>query len=195
MWPEIFEFLRIMTAVVLCSGAVKLVDDYLDKEFDHCVGRKNWADYWGQGSLIYAMLFLVIAAGIHAAVSMSLFLASYIVGMFNDLKSVFPSRLKGWQESFFVMAVGILCFGWNLMFFAVFFIWGVQLFDDCLDVRTDCLAGQRNFACRFGTLECFLLGVMAFIFAGWINETVFWPVFSGTAFFYAVLLKFQGARV
>lgn len=195
MWPEIFEFVKIMISVILCSTAVKLVDDCLDKDLDVCAGRRNIAEVIGNGTMVYAMLFLVIAAGVNAAVSMPLFLASYIVGMFNDLKSTFPSRLNGMQEAFLVMLLGVLFFGWNSMFFALFFILGIQLLDDCLDLRTDVLTGQRNFAHRLGVTECVILGIMAILIAGWINEQIFWPVFFGTAFFYVSLIKYQGARI
>ena len=195
MWPEIFEFVRTMIAVVLCSAAVKLVDDYLDKDLDFRAGRRNIADAMGNGTMVYAMLFLVIAAGMNTAVSMPLFLASYIVGMFNDLKSRFPSRLNGLQETFLVMLLGVLFFGFASMLFALLFVLGIQLLDDCLDLRSDVLTGQRNFAHRFGVTECVISGIMAILLAGWLNEQIFWPVFFGTAFFYVSLIKYQGARI
>lgn len=195
MWLEIFEFMKIMIAVIFCSAAVKLVDDYLDRDIDINAGRNNWAESIGNGSMVYAMLLLVIAAGINASVSMPLFLASYIVGMFNDLKSIFPSRLNGFQESLLIMLLGILFFGWNLMFFAVLFILSLQLIDDCLDAHTDRITGQRNFAHHLGVIECVILGIMALLIACWINEQIFWPVFCGTIVFYVILLKYQGAKV
>lgn len=195
MWLEIFEFVKIMIAVIFCSAAVKLADDYLDKDLDINTGRNNWADFIGNGTMVYAMMLLVLAAGMNAAVSMPLFLASYIVGMFNDMKSIFPSHLNGFQESLLVMLLGIIFFGWNLMCFAVFFILALQLFDDCLDVHIDSITGQRNFAHRFGVTECVVLGIMSLLLACWINEQIFWPVFCGTIVFYIALLKYQGAKV
>ncbi|MDF2569333.1 MAG: hypothetical protein K0R55_937, partial [Sporomusa sp.] len=63
MWQEIFNFLSTAAAVACCSAAVKLADDYLDREFDAIAGKTNWAEILGQGTMLYAMFLLALAAG------------------------------------------------------------------------------------------------------------------------------------
>jgi 4-hydroxybenzoate polyprenyltransferase len=179
-------------AAALCSVAVKLTDDWLDRDRDLAVGRSNWAAAIGGGAMVYAALFLALAAGVNAAVSLALFFASYVVGMFNDLGRLLPSRLSGWQESVLVLAAGMAVCGWRTMLFAVLFVAAVQLFDDCLDRTGDRLAGQRNFACRLGMAECLLTALFLLLAAWWLNPALFGPVLAGVALVYCGALRFKG---
>ena len=176
-------------AAALCSLAVKLTDDWLDRDRDAAVGRINWATRLGTGTMVYAALFLALAAGINAAVSLALFFASYIVGMFTDLGRRLPSRLTGWQESLLVLVAGAMLCGWRTMLFAGLFVSAVQLIDDCIDLAGDRLAGQRNLACRFGTAECLLGGLTLLLAAWWLDAGLFTPVFAGVAAVYCLDLR------
>jgi 1,4-dihydroxy-2-naphthoate octaprenyltransferase len=182
-------------AVAICALAVKLTDDALDKETDLAAGRRNLAARLGPGTMVYAALCLAVAASINAPVTLSLFFASYIVGMFNDLRQAFPSRLRGWQESALVTLLGVILFGWHLMLFSLLFILAVQLTDDCIDMHSDRLCGQRNFACRLGWLECWLAGLIALLAAWWLDEKLFYPVLAGTTAFYLLTLRCQGVKI
>lgn len=192
MLSEIFEFITISLAVFFCAAAVKLADDYLDKEIDAHSGQPNWAEKLGSATLFYAIIFLIIAAGLHSSVSLPLFLASYIVGMFNESEHVFPSRLTGLEESLLVLAVGLLLFGWQSMLFSLSFMLAVQLFDDCLDVQRDKIAGYSNWAYRFGIVECLLLGGLCVVFAWYVNRVLIVPVITSTVFFYCMLFVKRG---
>ncbi|HEY3425606.1 MAG TPA: hypothetical protein VGL27_12475 [Negativicutes bacterium] len=187
MWPEIFEFAAIALSVICCAAAVKLADDYLDSDLDRHSAQFNWANVLGPGVMLYAMLFIVFAASINAPVSMSLFLGSYIIGMFQGMKERYPSRLNGFQESVLVFILGTIFWGWKLMLFAVMFVLSVQLIDDCIDIHIDGLAGYRNLAYRFGVLECMLLALLMLLLSWWIYQPIFLPVFCGTAFFYMIM--------
>ncbi len=192
MWPAMFEWLATALAAGLCSLAVKLTDDWLDRDRDLAAGRPNWAAAIGTGTMVYAALFLTLAAGINAAVSLALFFASYIVGMFNDLGRLFPSRLSGWQESLLVLAAGLILAGWRTMLFSLLFVAAVQLLDDCLDRADDRLAGQRNLACRFGAAECLLAALILLLAAWWLSAGLFGPVCAGVTAVYGLSLRFKG---
>jgi 1,4-dihydroxy-2-naphthoate octaprenyltransferase len=178
-------------AAALCSLAVKLTDDWLDRDRDAAVGRANWSVRLGTGAMVYAALFLALAAGINVAVSLALFFASYVVGMFTDLGRRLPSRLTGWQESLLVLAAGAALCGWRTMLFATLFVSAVQLIDDCVDLAGDRLAGQRNFACRFGTVECLLGGLTLLLAAWWLDAGLFVPVFAGVVAVYCLDLRIK----
>lgn len=187
MWPETFEFIRNMIAVICCAASVKLSDDFLDYNLDLRTGRYNWTKTLQSGTMFYAILLLIAAAGLNAVLTMPLFLASYIIGMFSDMKSRFPSSLTGLQESLIVFVFGVILFSFNSMVFSLLFISAVQLLDDCLDIVTDQLAGYRNLACRFGCVECMILAAICLVFAWIINESNFFPIFCGTIFLYLVI--------
>lgn len=195
MWPEISEFLVTATAVACCSAAVKLADDYLDKEYDTVAGKTNWAEHFDKGTMLYAMFLLALSAGINAALSISLFLSCYIVGMFSHMRDKFPSRLNGFQESLIAFAIGILLFGWNNMVFSLSFVFALQLFDDLIDARSDQLTGQRNLANRYGRMECLLAGMICTLIAWGGNEKLFIPAFMGTAIVYILSLRFERVRI
>ncbi|MDT8901408.1 hypothetical protein [Anaeroselena agilis] len=178
-------------AATLCSLAIKLTDDWLDRDRDAAVGRVNWSAKLGVGAMVYAALFLALAAGINASVSLALFFASYVVGMFTDLGRRLPSRLTGWQESLLVMAAGTALCGWRTMLFAALFVSAVQLIDDCVDRAGDRLAGQRNFACRFGAAECLLGGLALLLASWWLDAGLFVPVFAGVAAVYFLDLRLK----
>lgn len=195
MWPEIFEFLSATIAVVCCSAAVKLADDFLDKEYDSIAGKTNWAEMLDQGTMLYAMFFLALAAGINPSLSLSLFLGSYIVGMFSSMGDKFPSRLNGLQESLLAFIIGIVLFGWSNMLFSMSFVLAVQLFDDCIDAQSDYFAGQRNLANRFGRIECVVACLLCIMVAWEVNSQVFIPALAGTAIVYLLASRYEKVRV
>ena len=179
MCPAIYDFMINTIAVVCCAIAIKLTDDWLDREQDHLACRKNWSSILGTGTMVYAMLFLIIAAAINGTVSLPLFLASYVVGMFHDLTNRFPLGLSGWQESLIILGLSIILFGWNQTAFALLVVAAVQLCDDCYDLTSDCMAGQRNFAAQFGCVECLLAALLSFLGAWWLNRFLFETVSIG----------------
>lgn len=187
MWPVIFEFAETSLAVIFCGLAIKLTDDWIDQEEDKLAGQKNWAAIIGMGTMLYAILLLILAAAIRAEVSLPLFLASYVVGMFHDLTSQFPLGLSGWQESLVIFIISILFFGFEVTVFSLFFITAVQFFDDWYDLRSDLMGGQRNYAVRLGKMECFLLGTLSLFAACWIKEILFYPVLTGTVIVFFAL--------
>lgn len=190
-----FEALTISLAVMLCAAAVKLLDDWLDRESDLAAHQGNWAAALGPGAIVYAALLLALATALNTAVSLALFFACYSIGMLNDLGCLMPSRLRGWQESLVVLAFGAVLCGWRLMLFALLFIGAVQLLDDCLDLAADRAAGLRNLACRLGQAECLLAGLACLLAAWWLEGRLFLPVLAGAAAFYLGSLKFSGVRL
>jgi len=190
MWLAISDFASVVAAVVCCAVAIKLADDYLDQEQDRLAGQPNWSNALGTGTMLYAIFFLSIAAAINSSVSLSLFFASYMIGMFNDLHSRFPLGLTDWQESLLTLLISLGLFGWEITFFSLSLVFAVQLIDDCIDINVDSHSGQRNYACRLGCLECILTALLALLFAWWLNEALFFPVVTGIVLVYAGLLRF-----
>jgi 4-hydroxybenzoate polyprenyltransferase len=195
MWPEIYNFVTIALSVSLCSAAVKLMDDYLDKDIDLSIGRKNWAEILGRGTMVYAVLLLAFAAALHTQMALSLFFACYIVGMFTSLSQRLPSSLKSWQESFLVFILGSWFLSWHIMLFALSFVFAVQLIDDCIDYQCDKRIGLRNFAHRFGVIECLLGALLSVLLAWSIDETAILPAITGTGIVYVTSFRYQEVKL
>lgn len=194
MFPEIFEFVKTMAAVICSAIAIKLADDYLDKEADLAGAQLNWSVKLGQGCMVYAMFFIMIAAGLSTSLTIALFFGSYITGMCKDLNKKFATRLSGRGENLIVLAIGSMILGWRMMLFGLTFMLAVQLVDDCIDIYVDSLLGQRNLACRFGKIECILSAVLCGLVSWWLQEQLFAVVLFGTCLFYAALLWHQRRR-
>lgn len=167
------------------------MDDFLDHDLDACAGSYNFTTILGKGTPVYAMLALAISASVNASVSLPLFFASYIVGMFKDNEQTFPSHFTGLQESLLLFFFGILLWDWKSMVFSILFIFSIQLFDDYMDFSTDQRVGYRNLAHRMGKIECLLLALLTILLSWQINERLFFCVFLGTAIFYSTLLYYQ----
>lgn len=180
------DWVKTFLAVLFCAGAIKLADDYLDCEMDGRRRYKNWAVRLGRGTMFYALISMLIASTLQNAVSISLFLGSYMVGMFHDLHNLFPSRLTGSQESIAAFILGGVLAGWTMMLFSLVFVFAVQLMDDCIDLAADKLTGYRNLAYRFGVVESAVAAACCLIFAWILNQAVFEPVFCGVALFYVI---------
>lgn len=193
MWLETFDFVT-FGSVILCAAAIKMADDFLDYDQDKASGSNNFTNILGKGLPIYAMLLLGLAINLNPSLCLALFLASYGIGMFHDLKQRFPSKLTGLQECALSFLLGIGICGWQTMIFAFAFTLAVQLIDDCIDARTDQLSGYRNFAHRLGFVESYMLAVLSLLISWKIGELLFFPVLTAVTVFYGSLVWLQRGR-
>lgn len=193
MWFEIFDAIT-MVSVFFCAAAIKMADDFLDYEQDKAGEKGNLREVLGNGLPIYAMLLLSLAIYFNPPLCLSLFLASYGIGMFNDFKRRFPSKLTGFQESMVVISLGIGLCGWRYMVFAFMFTLSVQLIDDCIDAKNDILAGYRNLAHRFGVIESYLLAILSLMVSWWVGKSLFFPVLIAVVTLYSSLWWYQRGR-
>jgi hypothetical protein len=193
VWPVIFEFLSITFSVIFCAITIKLADDFLDQDID--TNDNNFAKILGNGSMLYGLLSMAFAVSLNPSISITLFLGSYIIGMFHDLKHYFPSHLNGLQESTLVLIIGIVFWGWKTMIFSLLFIFSVQLLDDYIDDYIDRLSGHRNWSHRLGRVECFLLFLLSILAAWVVGEQMFPPTLLGTVVFYSTILYYQRRKL
>lgn len=193
MWLETFDF-TVFCAVFICAIAIKMIDDFLDYDHDKAGKNYNSAEFLGKGSPVYAMLLFGIAVYLNPPLCLSLFLASYGIGMFHDLSVLFPSKLTGFQEFIFSFGVGVYLCGWNSMFFSFAFILAIQLIDDCIDAQIDQLSGRRNMAHHFGLFESYLLASISLLVSVWVDKDRFISVIIATTVFYGCLIWLQERR-
>ncbi|MGI6093762.1 MAG: hypothetical protein GX348_08995 [Veillonellaceae bacterium] len=193
MWLEIFDLVTFVS-VILCAAAIKMTDDYLDYDQDKAVGSYNLTLLLGKGLPVYAMLVLGLAVNLNPPLCLALFLASYGIGMFHDLKLCFPSKLTGFQECVISFLLGIGLCGWRTMIFAFAFTLAIQLIDDCIDARTDQLSGNRNFAQRFGFVESYMLALLSILLSWQVGGSLFFPVLCAVTIFYGSIVWLQRRR-
>ena len=144
---------RQVAAITLSGLAIKLLDDYLDRqEADEL-----------RPLPAYAILALSVAVALAPGPALSLFLAAYAVGMLKDLAVPFPAGLVGWQEIALVLLGGLLLTGWREMLGSVALMVAAQSAVDLLDWGLDRAHGRPSWVGRLGLGEC---GFLLFFTAG-----------------------------
>ncbi|BCJ85721.1 hypothetical protein [Effusibacillus dendaii] len=165
MYGDWSEWTIELVGIVLTGIAIKFMDDYLDLEYDQCIGRKTAASKLGRAVLPYGLLMLAIGVFIAREVGLVLFLASYAIGMGHDLLEKMPTKLPGWAEGLIALAIGLVLAGPLLTLWGILIIATIQFLDDLMDIYKDMQTGQRNTAVRFGGVETTLLTLICLIFA------------------------------
>ncbi|WP_018133352.1 hypothetical protein [Effusibacillus pohliae] len=165
MFGEWYSWSVTLFGIVLTGIAIKCMDDLLDAEYDQCVGRLTIAGKLGKAILPYALLLLGIGVFVAKEISLSLFLASYAIGMGYDLLERMPTRLPGWAEGLIAFGLGLLLAGPVMMVWSLLIMVTIQLLDDLVDIYKDTQSGQRNAAKRIGVVETTLLTLICLLAA------------------------------
>lgn len=184
MLHGISEWTTAFLSAALCSSAIKLLDDYLDRELDDTTGEHNWINDLGEGAIAYSLPLLAVSVALYPQVGLALFIASWSIGMYRDLHIIYPSMLRGWQEFLIGTAAGVYLSGWSIMLCSLFIAGAVQLCDDIIDRYTDQATGMRNLAHRWGAIPCGVASIVLLISASFIVPSLFWPVIGGIAAIY-----------
>jgi len=157
IYKHIIDFL----AVLLTGCVIKLMDDYLDQEFDIFRGKQSLARQLGLGTAAYALLIFAIAVSLNWQISVALFLGAYITGMVYNVRTKYLSGLSGWQEICIVLVLSWLLAGLHITCTSVFILLVIQIIDDWLDETNDAMTGQKNAMQILGSAEA---GICALIF-------------------------------
>lgn len=161
MWPTIFNIFKAFS-ILLIGVVIKILDDYMDREIDAILGNKLNPLLENSGVLPYTLLLFSIACILDVNTSVSLFLASYAVGMAGNLSATMPSSLYGYQESLAILILGPLVFGFKCFASSMSIIIVLQLLDDDLDYEKDrCL--KSNWSYILGRVESRLLALIFFL--------------------------------
>ncbi|NPV44908.1 MAG: hypothetical protein HPY70_13195 [Firmicutes bacterium] len=162
MLLEMFDIylFRQFSSILLVGLVIKIMDDIIDE---------NYPEYLYKAALPYAIIIFVISTLIEHKTAISLFMSSYIVGMFSDINETLLTGLKGYQESLIIFGLGTVFLGWKEFIFSLTIIIGIQLIDDVIDVSIDRNSGQRNMVMRYGKVEIFIVSMIFFVFSLMLN--------------------------
>ncbi|MCL6548323.1 MAG: hypothetical protein K6T30_05380 [Alicyclobacillus sp.] len=153
-------------ACLLCTGAaVKLMDDYLDAEYDICRGQRTVATKLGRATLPYSLVLALVGAYLNLHEALALFFASYAVGMLSGWRERLPTRLPAYVEMLAAVGLSCLLSGWRMALWGVAMMALVDWLDDVIDVSGDQVSGQRNMVVRIGMVETLLLCLAALLVA------------------------------
>lgn len=139
--PAWATLVRDLGAAFLTGLAVKIMDDFLDAPLDQCRGLRTVAQRLGTASLPYALAAVAAGAALNHRWAISLFLASYALGMAVNLGRQLPTGLLGYQEALVALGACLVLYGPVRTVAAVAIVTAIQITDDLVDWREDRLAG------------------------------------------------------
>ena len=129
--------LRRLVGLVLIGLVIKLMDDFLDQERDKAIGQYNFSHLLGKSIMPYSLVILILALYLNFAEGISLFMASYQVGMAHDYKIKLPSGLLSWQEGVIVFIITTYITNLHNSLSALLLILLLQFIDDLIDFKKD----------------------------------------------------------
>lgn len=155
--PAWATLVRDLGAAFLTGLAVKIMDDFMDAPLDQCRGLQTVAQRLGTASLPYALAAIAAGAALNHRWAISLFLASYALGMAVDLGRRLPTGLLGYQEALVALGASLVLYGPVRTAAAVAIVTAIQMTDDLLDWREDRLAGGGALTRKLGLFEALLV--------------------------------------
>lgn len=178
---------KLFVSTILCSLTIKLLDDYLDREIDAIDNSINLINQFGEATIVYALPLFGFSLLLAPPIALALFSSAWIVGMFRTMKTLFPSGLRGWQESLLIGGFGVWLTGWSIMIFSLVLTFSVQLIDDLLDQQTDKLVGIYNLALQWGNIVCFITCSICLVIAYLLEPELFKPIGCGIIISYLLV--------
>jgi len=157
-------------AAILCVGlAITFLDDFMDLRRDTEFGVPSVAVRLGEATLPYTMVLFALAVAFNMKVAVSLFAASYALGMVFDLNRMLPSGLLGWHESAIVLGIAAFASGPTFILWALAIMSFVQCIDDMIDYNHDAMSGNANVVRRFGIGEVRIVTIGLLFAASFIS--------------------------
>ncbi|MGI6485261.1 MAG: hypothetical protein ACOX15_02765 [Tepidanaerobacteraceae bacterium] len=157
-------FFKNVLSIFFTGCVIKIMDDYVDQDYDALIGKYNIVKLMGYGAVLYGLLFFSVACALNVSIAVSLFLASFAIGMVGVLCVKMPSGFFGYIESIAVLIIGIILVGSKAMISAVFVMASIQLLDDYIDLQCD-MSSKKNLAFILGKMECIILAIILFLIA------------------------------
>ncbi len=151
--------------IFLIGLVIKLMDDFLDQDLDHLKEDFNFTFIFGRAVLPYSLVALILALSFNFNESVSLFAASYLIGMACDRNERLPSYLLAWQEGIFIFIMSIFLTSLVDSLAAINLILLAQFIDDFLDYKSDLFLQKKNYIHIFGTFNSIILTIILLLLA------------------------------
>ncbi len=176
MSGEWHEWGGALASLIMVAMAIKLLDDFMDGDYDLCHGERTLAARLGRRSITYTMLLLTLAAAADVRVAVVMLLGSHAVGMLSGWRRE-PSRVwvRSLEALLTALLSGFVC-GFTLTLWALSILAAANWLDDLVDVPADKASGQRNLVLQFGWQETLILTLAVFSLAVFLNA--FYTVFA-----------------
>ncbi|MDI9420586.1 MAG: hypothetical protein GX228_00695 [Firmicutes bacterium] len=175
------EWIQIMPsvgAVILTAVAVKWLDD--------CIDEDNLTNSM-RGGAAYSLTAILVASVLDLPLTIALFSACFMIGMFSSMTIKLPSGLPGWLESSLLFMFASVYSGLRTAIWAVLVIYSVQILDDLLDYNADHQRCIFNLARAIGIEQSMILFLFCFYLSVAIEPMLSVLVLSSALFVANVL--------
>lgn len=152
-----------LLAVALAGITIKLLDDFLDYAVDSALGDPSLVDVLGSGSVVYSLVFAVLACSINLKLAAPLMLSAYAVGMLKDPSQMLPLGLSAWMESVVVVVASWSVFGWSQTVVSVLLMAAVDFADDIIDYSRDSRGPVTNLVHVMGKGQLVILSLAVLV--------------------------------
>lgn len=168
MWSIIFKITKQILCILFIGIVIKLMDDYIDQDIDKLAGQYNLFNLTHIRIMPYILLIFAIACSFDLNTSITLFFASYSLGMMQSIDTKMFTSLYSYQESILVIILGIFLFGFHDMLSSLFIIAFIHLIDDYLDCDKD-KNYKKNWVFILGKVEVIVLSIIFLLSALYLN--------------------------
>ena len=156
--------LKRLLGLLLVGLVIKLMDDFLDQEKDKASGQYNLYHMLGKSIFPYSLVILSFGLYLNLSEGISLFAASYLIGMAHDYRSRLPIGLFAWQEGLIVFMISTYLTDLNNSLSALLLILLLQFIDDLIDFKKDSEYFKANLFKKLGFFNSILImGVIILI--------------------------------
>ncbi|NLS44305.1 MAG: hypothetical protein GX969_00975 [Firmicutes bacterium] len=163
MFFKISRVFSDILAVMLAGMTIKLLDDFLDHTIDSISENPSLIDVLGPGSVVYTLVFGVIACSINLKLAAPLMLSAYAVGMLKDPSDMLPLGFSAWVESMIIVVITWNIFGWRTTLASILIMTTVEFVDDIIDYSRDSAVHSGNFVYSIGKGQLILISLALFI--------------------------------
>src|SRR5690554_1297255 len=139
--------------VFLIGIVIKIMDDYLDRDIDRFKEQWNITLIINRGILPYSLVLLIFSLYLNFPEGVSIFAASYLVGMINDLNEKLPTKLYAWQEGIFLIILTTYMSSLKDSISALLIVSSIQIIDDFIDMKKDKYIDNSNIVNKIGKIN------------------------------------------
>ena len=173
--------------VFLIGIVIKIMDDYLDRDIDRFKEQWNITLIINRGILPYSLVLLIFSLYLNFPEGVSIFAASYLVGMINDLNEKLPTKLYAWQEGIFLIILTTYMSSLKDSISALLIVSSIQIIDDFIDMKKDKYIDNSNIVNKIGKINASIITIVLVLasFKFFFLKSIFY--YSAVALLYLII--------
>lgn len=177
--------------IFLIAVVIKIMDDFLDKDIDKLSNQWNITLILKRAILPYCIVLLILSLYCNFNESVSIFAASYMLGMINEHNQQLPTRLYAWQEGLLMILFAIYMTSVKDVFSALVIVSFIQIIDDVIDLNKDKYTKVDNTIYKYGKINMLIISIILLLISirYFLIKTIYYLLAGLTLYTTFFLLK------